>query len=70
MNFVRLLSAKIRDISACIVYLNPGIRLKTRSRNSGIYVQRDTSKYGRGTNYFLFIRDWGQYSVLSLYGGQ
>jgi hypothetical protein len=36
MNFVRLLSAKVRDLTAMIVWLNPGKRLKINSRDSGI----------------------------------
>jgi hypothetical protein len=42
MNFGRLLSAKVRDLTAMIVWLNPGKRLKINSRDFGIKPQRDS----------------------------
>ena len=42
MNFVLALCATVRDLSATTMHLDPGKRLKTNERDSGVWVQRDS----------------------------
>ena len=54
-NFVRVLSATVRDFGAVTMQLNPGKGLKTNKRDSGILVQRDTSEKCRNRVDFCVI---------------